>query len=103
MNLNKGFNNIKGKQYSKFQFKLFLSDVGNFIAGLGVAWLMNWGWNYIAPVWGLPELNYGQFLTTLVLIFLLKHFFGFTATNGNVHPNVLSIKDILGEHLHEEK
>lgn len=93
MNLKKQYNQLKNKQ----NYKIVWYNIGYFIGGLIVAFVLNLLWNYIAPTWGLPILTYPKFLATLFITHILIHFLGLKEVNRDVHPNVV-ITDLLGEH-----
>lgn len=93
MNLKKKYNQVKNKQSTG----IFWYNVGLFIGGLGVAFILDLLWNFIAPTWGLPILTYPKFLATLFIIHMLMHFLGLKEVNRSAHPNIV-LSDSLGEH-----
>lgn len=97
MSLEKLYNKTKRRQGG--QFLEFLVGAG---ASLGSLFLMNLLWNYLAPIWGLPNLSYLQFVSTLFLILVLKHLFSFRATVKGVYPNV-QFMELIGKSPYEKQ
>jgi hypothetical protein len=96
--------NLK-KQYQRAhtgRSSLWAHRLGQLVISLGLVYLVNLLWNYLAPVWGLPQLSYPQLLGTLALLHLLTSFLGFNATQQDAYPNEEFIK-ILGEPPYEQK
>lgn len=97
MSLGNMYNKTKRKQNG--QFREFLIGTG---ISLGSLFLLNLLWNYLAPIWGLPNLSYLQFVSTLFLILVLKHLFSFIATDKGVYPNI-QITKIIGKSPYEKQ
>jgi len=71
MNLEQQYKKVKNGE-GQIAVTVFLSVV----VAIAIAYGMNLLWNYLAPIWGLPQLTYVQFLGSLLLINLLKQFLG---------------------------
>lgn len=73
--------NLKNN-YIKEKNKIGLYDLSVKSAGIslflillaGLFWITQYLWNFVAPVWGLPQLSYLQVVSTVVLIQLIRGF-----------------------------
>jgi len=97
MSLKKQFNKTKNKQSGQL-----LITLASIAVSLGLVYVLNLLWNYLAPVWGLPNLSYLQFVGTLFLIHVLKNFFSFKATERGFNPNIKFI-ELIGKNPHEQQ
>ena len=97
MNLKKQFGKIKNKQRG-----MISAHILSGIIALGIVFGLNFLWNYVSSVWGLPKLTYLEFLSTLFLISMFIQFFSLKATKRSVNPTFDIIK-ILGESPYEKQ
>ena len=80
MNLEKEFNKAKKDDKNKLILMTALSAV----VGLVILYVIYYLWNYLAPVWGLPNLTYLQFLGTVFFINIIQQFLGIRKFPSNV-------------------
>ena len=65
----------------------------------GVYYLLNLLWNYVAPVWGLPNMNYFQFVGTVFLFNIFVDAFSTCFHPKQIGPKIINMQDIMEKHM----
>ena len=93
MNLENLYNKTKKNTQNKFWANILSYSLA-IVFTLGIVYILNFLWNYVAPIWKFPTLTYLQFLISwfLFTIFLMP-FSGFTKSRRDyIPPHVIAFR-----------